>query len=218
MPLKISSFLLCTIFSVGVLAQETETPRIDAEPRWNADVVRDYLKQSDMQSPATAEVPPQPEAVQAVTPPAPPQAATLLHGKEADMVLAKLGKPTLDRRDGRVRLLQFSRPACVLDVVLWRSPASPLQAVHHVESRTAKGVPSDLTTCLKKQYAARGLSYEMAAAPIPPAPPPPVPAVTTTPSSAPLSPAPLPEALPAPTQPQPAPGLSYPLGGVSPPQ
>lgn len=217
MRYKIGAVLMCAIFSVRTAPQEAETPRIDAEPRWDADVVRAYLKQNE--SAATLPPEPVPDPASVIPLPAPtPEATTLLHGKEADDVLAKLGKPTLDRRDGRVRLLQFSRSACVLDVVLWRPAAAPVQLVHHVESRTAKGVASDLTTCLKKQYAARGITYEMAAVPIPAAPQPPAHPVTAPPVSLPASSEKPPEVLPAPIQPQPVPGLSYPLGGTPPPQ
>ncbi len=205
---------LAALLAAPAMSQETELPRIEPEPRWDVESIRDYFRQKEVSAPAS-ETP----AAPALPSPAPIITApkTLLHGLSSDAVMAKLGKPALDRHDGRVRLLQYSGKTCVLDVLLWRKPTTTSFIVQHVESRTLKAEKSDLVGCLQKQYAARGLKYEVAAAPIPPAPMAPVPTVQTDPpsdASAPAQPAIIP---PTPTPQQPVPGLSYPLGGQQPP-
>ncbi len=204
------ALVLAVLLGTPAISQEMESPRIEPEPRWDVEAIRDYFRGKDGSKPG-AQTPPEPSAL----PPLPLSAnpKTLLHGLSPEAVISKLGKPVLDRRDGRVRVLQYSDRMCVLDIILWRKQTATSFTVQHVESRTLKAEKSDLTSCLQKHYAARGLTYEVAAAPIPPAPMAPAPVAqngSPTPPAAPDQPAVIP---PAPKPPQPAPGLSYPLGG-----
>jgi hypothetical protein len=220
--LKIASLCAFAIAS-PLFAQEVEAPRIEAQPRWDADVVRDYLRQQTGEQTVTDAPPTIPETAALQPEPLPvAKPKTQLHGQSIDVVIKKLGTPSLDRRDGRIRLLQFVRPACTLDVIFWRSANQTNLIAHHVESRSARGTPTDLSSCLQKQYAARGFKYEVAQlpapAPTPAAPQSPAPVMKTEPLAPPSSVTETPAIPPEPIPPQPVPGLSYPLGGAQPPQ
>jgi hypothetical protein len=220
-------FFAAILLTVPALAQENPAPKIEPTPRWDADVVRAMLqKEESVAAPVAAPDPPAPTAPQLI--PLPQEAPTYLTGMEPNQVLAKLGKPSLDRRDGRLRMLQFTGRTCILDVVFWRAPVNPAPGALHVEARSLKGDRTETNACLQKQLAARGISVpkpapveaasvtEQAAAPIPPAQA----AIHHEIHAEPLAPANPPAAAtdPAPRRPLPAPGLSYPLGGPPPPQ
>jgi hypothetical protein len=69
--------------------------------------------------------------------PPPPPGMELLLGKPADVAVALLGKPKLDRREGPARQLQFAS-ACVLDLFYYQQPGQP-QLATHAESRLVDG-------------------------------------------------------------------------------
>jgi hypothetical protein len=220
---KLLLTLLCCQ-SVLVSAQEPAEPRIDPVPRWDPDVVKTYLEKQSI--PAAAPPAPAPAALPS-SPTLRSSPKTLLDGLDAPQVLTKLGKPSLDRRDGRVRLLQFTGKTCVLDVLFWRAPVNPSTAVQHMEARTLRGDTSNTETCLRAQLASRGQSLPKVApppvitppvaTPTPPAPSTPAPETNAQPLP-PRVPTALPAPVPTPTPPLPAPGLSYPLGGPLPPK
>jgi hypothetical protein len=227
--LIVVSFLL---LASSVQAQEADAPKIEPTPRWDPDIVKSYLEKrsADMATDVPADpVLAAPEPPKVISLPQPARQKTYLDGMEPNQVLAKLGKPSLDRRDGRVRMLQFTGKTCILDVLFWRAPINPQPGPQHVEARTLKGGKTDTDFCLQKQLAARGISMPRttvpvpppvvsppAASPTPPAPPGPVPELKTEPLPPPVQT--VTPADSAPKPPLPAPGLSYPLGGPAPPK
>jgi hypothetical protein len=94
------------------------------------------------QAPPLATVPP---AAPRFAPP-PPGLARLL-GRDAATVMALLGKPSLDRREGTARLLQFVRPPCVLDVFLYPD-AGAAPTVRTAAARRPDGSRIDAGACL----------------------------------------------------------------------
>ncbi len=201
-----------------ISAPENQAPRIEPEPRWNPDVIRAYLKEQN-----TAYAPiPEPTTVLPVAKPAPlaaPISALAWDSAAPDFVIAKLGSPTLDRRDGRIRMLQFARGGCVLDVMLSRRADATDFGVRSLAARTRVGGSIGALECLNDQLGARKQArISLAAikpAPTQPAQPDPVQ------SPAAMISVPLLTAGPASVTPPPpalVPGLSYPLGGVEQPQ
>jgi hypothetical protein len=199
-------------------APEQQTPRIEPEPRWNPDVVRAYLKEQNaaynaVPEPAIELPAPAPSAVPA---PAPVQSAALAWDGEApDLVIARLGPPTLDRRDGRIRMLQYARSGCILDVMLSRRAGATDFGVRSFAARTRAGASTNPLACLNGQLSARRQPRISLAVlsppPIPPKPPAPTPATASLPSVPLLAPVPTAAAPPPPAL---VPGLSYPLGGA----
>ncbi len=78
--------------------------------------------------------------------PPPPGLARIL-GRDAATVMALLGKPSLDRREGPARLLQFVRPPCVLDVFLYPD-AGTVPTVRTAAARRPDGSRIDPGACL----------------------------------------------------------------------
>jgi hypothetical protein len=69
-------------------------------------------------------------------------------GSTARTLVAQLGRPDLELREGRARKLQFLGPACVLDAYLYppRSGAEPV--VTHVDARLPDGREMDRASCV----------------------------------------------------------------------
>lgn len=95
------------------------------------------------QAPPLAPVPP---ALPRFAPP-PPGLARIL-GRDAATVTALLGKPSLDRREGPARLLQFVRPPCVIDVFLYPD-AGTEPTVRTATARRPDGSRIDAGMCLR---------------------------------------------------------------------
>lgn len=69
-------------------------------------------------------------------------------GSTARTLIAQLGRPDLELREGPARKLQFLGPACVLDAYLYppRSGAEPV--VTHVDARHPDGREMDRASCV----------------------------------------------------------------------
>ena len=96
--------------------------------------------------PRTAEAPPSAEL------PAPRAYSTLglegVIGSNARALIAQLGRPALDLREGPARKLQFSGPACVLDAYLYPARAGAEPVVTHVDARLPDGREMDRSSCV----------------------------------------------------------------------
>ncbi|KPF72096.1 hypothetical protein IP88_10375, partial [alpha proteobacterium AAP81b] len=79
--------------------------------------------------------------------PPPPGLARLI-GRDAAAVTALLGPPSLDRREGPARQLQFIRPLCILDVFLYPGTGGAL-AVRTAAARRPDGGRIDAGACLQ---------------------------------------------------------------------
>jgi hypothetical protein len=95
------------------------------------------------QAPPLAPVAPAPPAFA----PPPPGLARII-GRDAATVMALLGKPSLDRREGPARLLQFVRPPCVLDVFLYPDTGA-VPTVRTAAARRPDGFTIDAGMCLR---------------------------------------------------------------------
>ena len=95
---------------------------------------------------------PPPRAAAAVPPPAPAAAMLGLDsvmGSSARNLIARLGAPGLDSREGGARKLQFLGAACVLDAYLYpprEGRGEPV--VTHVDARLPDGRDMDRASCL----------------------------------------------------------------------
>lgn len=93
----------------------------------------------------------------AATPPLAPVAAPVVYapipglerliGAPESTALALLGSPTLDRRDGPARHLQFARAACILDLYYFPDAKSGQSAARYADARTRDGKPKDAGAC-----------------------------------------------------------------------
>jgi hypothetical protein len=210
----------------GLILPGAPPPRIEPEPRWNPDVVKAYLKEQ-----ASRYYPePKPEPVALPDPiPAPrvlinpAQAPSVWADEPPAIVLSKLGTPTLDRRDGKVRVLQFARASCILDVLMTRRIGAPDFGVRGLTARSKAGATVAPLECLNGQLRARRLPSVSSPTEVVTANPPPTPTAPVDQGPPPTS-APIEVALPplaaaaTPQAPAPAPGLSYPLSSEPPPQ
>ncbi len=82
---------------------------------------------------------------------APPQYGPIglerVMGRDANALVAALGKPDADIHEGTARKLQFSGPFCVLDAYLYpKGNAAPV--VTHVDARQRDGSPIDRASCV----------------------------------------------------------------------
>ncbi|MBA3666677.1 MAG: hypothetical protein H0W65_03005 [Sphingomonas sp.] len=72
-----------------------------------------------------------------------------LIGLGANELVARLGTPRLQIREGDGTKLQFSAPACILDAYLYPPPAGQgIGRVTHVDTRTRDGRATDQLRCL----------------------------------------------------------------------
>ena len=103
----------------------------------------------------------------ATTPPPPPVVARpvaltpvpgleRIIGRPATDATALLGVPTLDRREGTARAVQFAAAGCVLDVYYYPDPAAGQPTARFAEARLPSGVADPAARCFAAQLAARG--------------------------------------------------------------
>lgn len=95
---------------------------------------------------ACATTPP-PQKPPAPPPPPPPHGLSRLLGAGVPTVIALLGAPSRDAREGPARLLQFVRPPCILDVYLYPGPGGAPQ-VRTAAARRGDGSAIDPAACL----------------------------------------------------------------------
>lgn len=69
-------------------------------------------------------------------------------GKDAPALLALLGDPDLDIREGPARKLQFAGALCVLDAYLYPDPATPAPRVTYIDVRRPDGGNIDKASCI----------------------------------------------------------------------
>lgn len=69
-------------------------------------------------------------------------------GRNARVLVALLGDPGLDVREGPARKLQFLGPACVLDAYLYPPRGGGEPVVTHVDARMPDGRDIDRASCV----------------------------------------------------------------------
>lgn len=69
-------------------------------------------------------------------------------GRTARVIEAQFGRPELDVREGSARKLQFSGPACVLDVYFYPPRGGGDPIVTHVDARLPDGRDFDRASCV----------------------------------------------------------------------
>jgi hypothetical protein len=69
-------------------------------------------------------------------------------GESARALVALLGAPDLDVREGTARKLQFLGPACVLDAYLYAPRQGAEPVVTHVDARLPDGRDIDRASCV----------------------------------------------------------------------
>lgn len=90
---------------------------------------------------------PKPPAPVAKAPPAPPAGMERLIGKPVEVATTLLGQPTLDRRDGPARMVQWSRAGqCVLDLFYY--PRGGTSVATFAAARRADGGAITAAQCL----------------------------------------------------------------------
>ena len=77
-------------------------------------------------------------------------------GRPANEATALLGPPTLDRREGTARSVQFIAAGCVLDVYYYPDPAAGQPTARFAEARLPTGAADVAARCFAAQLAARG--------------------------------------------------------------
>ena len=77
-------------------------------------------------------------------------------GRPANEATALLGPPTLDRREGTARSVQFTGAGCVLDVYYYPDPAAGQPTARFAEARLPTGAADVAARCFAAQLAARG--------------------------------------------------------------
>ena len=77
-------------------------------------------------------------------------------GRPANEAAALLGPPTLDRREGTARAVQFAAAGCVLDVYYYPDPAAGQPTARFAEARLPSGAADVAARCFAAQLAARG--------------------------------------------------------------
>ncbi|PZU08191.1 hypothetical protein [Sphingomonas sp.] len=90
---------------------------------------------------STPAPPPSPSA-------APAAGLTRVMGQNAPTLIALLGPPALDLREGSARKLQFRSPACVLDTYLYPPAAGGDPKVTWIDTRTPGGADFDRASCI----------------------------------------------------------------------
>jgi hypothetical protein len=69
-------------------------------------------------------------------------------GSTARALVALLGTPGLDAREGPARKLQFLGPACVLDAYLYPTRRGGDPVVTHIDARAPDGRDTDRAACV----------------------------------------------------------------------
>ncbi len=77
-------------------------------------------------------------------------------GRPAVDATALLGPPTLDRREGPARAVQFAAAGCVLDVYYYPDPAAGQPTARFAEARLPTGASDPAARCFAAQLAAHG--------------------------------------------------------------
>ncbi len=77
-------------------------------------------------------------------------------GRPAAEATALLGAPSLDRREGSARAVQFASAGCVLDVYYYPDPAAGQPTARFAEARLPTGATDAPARCFAAQLAARG--------------------------------------------------------------
>ena len=93
-----------------------------------------------------ATAPQQPMAQPATAPL--PQVRSGVLGLSAAELVAHLGNPTLQVREGAGLKLQFRSTRCVLDAYLYAPPGGGVERVSHVDARLPSGVDTDQAACV----------------------------------------------------------------------
>ncbi len=70
-----------------------------------------------------------------------------ISGQPASAATALLGAPSLDRSEPPGRMLQFARPACVLDVYYYPPTPGAVPVARYAEARRPDGKPMDAGAC-----------------------------------------------------------------------
>jgi hypothetical protein len=70
-----------------------------------------------------------------------------LSGLTPNELVARLGSPALQIREGTSVKLQFRNPGCVLDAYLYPSTGGQLR-VTHVDTRLPSGAPTNQAACM----------------------------------------------------------------------
>ena len=84
----------------------------------------------------------------AAAPPRPLAGLDAVMGRNARALVALLGDPGLDVREGPARKLQFLGPACVLDAYLYAPRGGGEPVVTHVDARQPDGRDIDRASCV----------------------------------------------------------------------
>ena len=94
--------------------------------------------------------PPPPRVAPPVAAAVPVPAAGLdrVMGRDAKAVVALLGPPALDLREGPARKLQFRGAACVLDAYLYPPAGGGMATVTWIDARTPVGGDMDRASCI----------------------------------------------------------------------
>lgn len=100
-----------------------------------------------------AATPPVETGIDRPLPPAPGMERVL--GQPAEVAVALLGEPSLDRREGMARQLQFAG-ACVLDIFYFQKSGQAPLAVH-TEARLPNGRDVAAAECMQSLLKARAL-------------------------------------------------------------
>jgi hypothetical protein len=182
--------------------------------RWDAETVKHMLREIEVARdkavqdraalpPPTLATPAAPSVVGPTV--ARPAVDGPLLNLSAAAVIAKVGAPTFQRRDGKMHLLQFTKPACVLDVFLYSDVS------RYIETRSRNGAVMMTDTCVRKFFALRGII-----SPTPPALP--AAAHAADAALAPVPALPVPAVAAAPRLPLPAPAMQDQPAATLPPQ
>jgi hypothetical protein len=93
--------------------------------------------------------PPVRPQAQREAPPAPrPRGLDDVMGRDARALVALLGNPALDVREGPARKLQFLGRTCVLDAYLYPPRGGGEAVVTHVDARLPDGRETDRSSCI----------------------------------------------------------------------
>ncbi len=86
-------------------------------------------------------------------PPARPSASLArVLGQPTEAAIRLLGNPSLDRREGPSRLLQFGRAGCVLDLFYYPDPATGRIRATYAEARRSDGTGMAAGDCFDTLY------------------------------------------------------------------
>ena len=77
-----------------------------------------------------------------------PQVRSGILGLSVAELVAHLGNPTLQVREGAGLKLQFRSTRCVLDAYLYAPPGGGVERVSHVDARLPSGVDADQAACV----------------------------------------------------------------------